>query len=201
MAALARLLASLLVTACFAEAARAQAAPMDRWNGLIAEAARTFELPEAWIRSVMRVESGGNTMLQGRPITSPAGAMGLMQIMPGTWNYLRDRYGFGADPYDPRDNIFAGAAFLSELYRQYGYPNMFAAYNAGPSRVNSYLEGAAALPDETRTYLGRLAGLNAVGPAERAPPAEARLFFELGRQSELVPSSNLGGLFVPLRGR
>jgi soluble lytic murein transglycosylase-like protein len=201
MAALARLLASVLIVACFAEAAHGQTAAIDRWEGLIGEAARKFNLPEAWIRSVMRVESGGNTILQGRQITSPAGAMGLMQIMPSTWGYLRGRYGLGPDPYDPHDNIFAGAAFLRELYLQYGYPNMFAAYSAGPSRVDSFMAGASNLPAETRSYLSRLAGLKAAGPGEAPLPAPVRLFFGLGQRPAVVPRSNPGGLFVPLRGR
>ena len=55
----------------------------------------------------MRVESLGDPLA-----LSPKGAMGVMQIMPDTWSELRSRYGLGADPYDPRDNIVAGAAYL-----------------------------------------------------------------------------------------
>ena len=46
--------------------------------------------------------------------------MGLMQIMPKTWAELRARYGLGADPFDPRDNILAGAAYIRELHDRYG---------------------------------------------------------------------------------
>jgi soluble lytic murein transglycosylase-like protein len=55
----------------------------------------------------MRVESRGD-----RRAVSPKGAMGLMQIMPQTWEELRVRYGCGRDPFDQHDNILAGAAFL-----------------------------------------------------------------------------------------
>src|SRR3546814_3188173 len=67
--------AALLIAA----PATAQSAPdpVDRWRPIIAEASRTFGVPEAWIVAVMRAESGGHTMLDGRPITSRAGAMGL----------------------------------------------------------------------------------------------------------------------------
>lgn len=111
-----------------------------------------------WIAAVMTLESGGLTTLNGVPITSGAGAMGLMQIMPKTYAELRLRYGFGADAYDPRDNIFAGAAYLRELYVRYGYPNLFAAYNAGPSRLETYLTRQRALPEATNRYIAALTG-------------------------------------------
>src|SRR3546814_17699930 len=58
---------------------------VDRWQPYIAEASARFGVPVEWIERVMRAESGGRTTLGGRPIVSHAGAMGLMQIMPGTW--------------------------------------------------------------------------------------------------------------------
>src|SRR3546814_7365352 len=48
--------------------------PLDRWQPFIAEAADRFDIPAAWIRAVMQAESGGRTTLDGRPITSRAGA-------------------------------------------------------------------------------------------------------------------------------
>ena len=60
--------------------------------------------------------------------------MGLMQVMPGTYSDLRNRYALGGDSYDPHDNIFAGTAYLRQMYERYGYPSLFAAYNAGPKR-------------------------------------------------------------------
>ena len=72
----------------------------------VADAERRLGIPEAWIWEVMRVESGGVSRA-----VSPAGAMGLMQIMPATWASLRARYGLGPDPFDVRDNIMAGAAY------------------------------------------------------------------------------------------
>ena len=67
----------------------------------MAEAAQRFRIPERWIRAVMRAESAGNA----RAVSS-AGAMGLMQIMPGTWAELRATHGFGSDPFD-RDTLAA----------------------------------------------------------------------------------------------
>src|SRR5262245_7302898 len=80
--------------------------PEDPWGPYIREASARFDVPEVWVRSVMRVESGGQEYLNGQLITSSAGAMGLMQVMPGTYEELRDRYSLGDDPFNPRDNIF-----------------------------------------------------------------------------------------------
>ena len=126
---------------------------VERWETLISEAARRFAVPEGWIRAVMRRESGGRTMLNGLPITASAGAMGLMQLMPGTYADMRVRYGFGPDPFDAHDNILAGAAYLREMLDRYGYPNLFAAYHAGPGRMDAFLAGEKLLPDATLTYL------------------------------------------------
>ena len=129
---------------------------VDRWAPLIAEAAKRFAISEAWIRAVMRAESGGQTMLDGRPITSPAGAMGLMQLMPETYAELRARIGLGSNPYDPHDNIIAGAAYLRQMFDRYGYPALFAAYNAGPERFEAYAQDSENLPAETWNYLEKL---------------------------------------------
>lgn len=80
------------------------------WQLIAAKAASAFALPEAWLNAVTARESGGKTVLNGRPITSAAGTMGLMQVMPRTYDDLRKQLGLGADPYAPADNITAGAA-------------------------------------------------------------------------------------------
>jgi soluble lytic murein transglycosylase-like protein len=134
--------------------------PVARWRSYVVEASRRFGVPAAWIERVIRAESGGHMRFNGRPITSRAGAMGLMQLMPATWSALRADLGLGADPYDPRDNILAGTAYLAALYRRFGYPGLFGAYNAGPARYAAWLTGRRALPAETRVYLARVAGEN-----------------------------------------
>jgi hypothetical protein len=119
----------------------------------IAEASQRFGIPEHWIRAVLRVESAGDV----RAISS-AGAMGLMQVMPDTWAGLRRRHGLGRDPYDPRDNIFAGTAYLREMWDRYGnVAAMLAAYNAGPGRYDEHLATGRTLPAETRAYVATLA--------------------------------------------
>jgi hypothetical protein len=130
---------------------------MHRWDPLIAEASGRFHVPEKWIRIVMQVESGGRTMAgEKQPIVSRAGAMGLMQLMPSTYQEMRAEFGLGPDPFTPRDNVFAGAAYLRWLKGKYGYPAMFAAYNDGPGNLEARLMDAGLLPAETRTYVARV---------------------------------------------
>jgi soluble lytic murein transglycosylase-like protein len=122
----------------------------------VAEASKRFSLPEHWIRAVLHVESGAKQRAR-----SSKGAMGLMQIMPKTWTELRARYGLGADPFDPHDNILAGAAYIRELYDRYGTPGFLAAYNAGPGRYERHLATGRPLPEETQAYVTTLApGIN-----------------------------------------
>ncbi|MPT48331.1 MAG: lytic transglycosylase domain-containing protein [Sphingobium sp.] len=133
----------------------------------VTDAARRFDIPEAWIWAVMRVESNGDV----RAISS-AGAMGLMQIMPATWASLRARHRLGHDPYDPRDNIMAGAAYLRAMWDRYGnVAAMLAAYNAGPGRMDDYMSRGRSLPAETHAYLAKLAPIigGASDPQLRAP--------------------------------
>lgn len=82
--------------------------------------------------------------------------MGLMQIMPATWQELRSKQGLGDDPYDPRDNILAGAAYIAELHDLYGSPGFLAAYNAGPGRYEKHLVTGDPLPAETVVYMAKI---------------------------------------------
>lgn len=163
------LLSGLLIAAPFTGVALAESALAARPRSdhaiadYVAEAARRFGLPIAWIRAVMDAESAGDARAVSRK-----GAMGVMQIMPDTWSELRARYGLGRDPFDPRDNILAGAAYLREMHDRYGSPGFLAAYNAGPQRYDEYLAGVRALPAETRAYVAMLAPLIGGEPLERA---------------------------------
>ncbi len=128
----------------------------DPWGPYIVEAAAKYDVPERWVREVMRQESGGRLYEHGRLITSDPGAMGLMQVMPGTYDELRARYGLEDDPYEPHDNIMAGTAYLREMYDLYGSPGFLAAYNAGPGRLDDYLSRGKGLPEETRRYVAKI---------------------------------------------
>lgn len=171
----------------------AAASNTERWRPIIAEASLRFGIPETWIERVMRAESGGNTMLNGRPITSRAGAMGLMQVMPGTYRAMARAHGLGPDPHSPRDNILAGTAYLRAMYDRYGYPGLFAAYNAGPGRYDQYLRSGRPLPGETRAYLAQLTG---GGPA--APVGVASVVPE--RAIAPVPKRRTDTIFFAIRG-
>lgn len=139
------------------------AARLNRWNGEIARASLRFGVPQSWLRAVMEAESGGRTMSsETEPITSTMGAMGLMQLMPDTYAEMRAAYRLGPDPYDPHDNITAAAAYLRWLYKRYGYPTMFAAYNDGPGNLEQRLVEGRMLPLETQLYVGEITGTRLV---------------------------------------
>lgn len=137
-------------------------APTSDVDAHIAEAAQRFGIPERWIHAVMQAESAGNA----RAVSS-AGAMGLMQIMPGTWAELRAAHGFGSDPFDRRENILAGTAYLRQMYDQFGAPVFLAAYNAGPGRYAEHLRTGRTLPRETRRYVAALS--QELGFSDAAP--------------------------------
>ena len=126
----------------------------------VAEAAQRFRIPAPWIRAIMHAESREHVR-----VTSPKGAMGLMQIMPSTWTELRAKHRLGVNPYDPHDNILAGAAFLLELHDRFGSPGFLAAYNAGPRRYEDHLATGRPLPAETQAYVAAIAPLIGEGQA------------------------------------
>ncbi|UFN48346.1 lytic transglycosylase domain-containing protein [Roseomonas sp. OT10] len=138
----------------------------DPWGPYVREASRRFDVPERWIREVMRQESAGRATA-----TSPVGAMGLMQVMPGTYAELRYKHGLGDDPYHPYDSIMAGTAYIRQMYDLYGSPGFLAAYNAGPRRLEDYLWANRGMPAETRNYVARIGPrIIDAHPNRRAPP-------------------------------
>lgn len=120
----------------------------DPYADMIAEAARRAQIPASWIAAVLHAESRGDAHA-----ASSAGAMGLMQVMPGTWSSLRTSLSLGEDPFDPHDNILAGATYLRWMRDRYGEAGFLAAYNAGPARYDEHLATGRPLPAETRNYV------------------------------------------------
>jgi hypothetical protein len=151
--------------------------PSDPWGPYINEASTRFDVPPTWVREVMHVESNGYQFRPtGELTTSPVGAMGLMQLMPETYDDMRVRYGLGTDAYEPHDNILAGTAYLREMYDTFGTPGFLAAYNAGPARLQAYLSNHGALPDETRRYVKIIGSrIEGVYPTNRSPAEEVAL--------------------------
>lgn len=174
---------------------------MNRWHVMVADASERFHIPAKWIRTVMQIESGGRTMLsEKKPITSPVGAVGLMQLMPGTYEEMRAQHKLGADPYNPRDNIMAGAAYLSWLHHKYGYPAMFVAYNDGPGNLEAKQSKGRALPVETRNYVAKIcATLGTAVPSSFARADRARLTRPNG-EPLWIDAAAVAAVRAPLRG-
>jgi soluble lytic murein transglycosylase-like protein len=154
---------------------------IDRFANFIADASARFAVPARWIRAIIQIESAGD-----EHAISPRGAMGLMQLMPATWVELSVRYELGVDPFDPRDNIMAGTAYLSKLRGRFGSAGFIAAYHAGPTRYEQHLTTGQPLPPETAAYVAAVTPLLGNEQAEHAafrikravPWREAPLFVE-----------------------
>ena len=185
IAAIAPFMCQAAALTVFESSAGAQTAPrsesIDRFAEFIDEASGRFAVPARWIRAVMQVESAGD-----EHATSSRGAMGLMQLMPGTWVELSVRYGLGLDPFDPRDNILAGTAYLKEMFDRFGSAGFLAAYHTGPSRFEQHLATVQPLPPETTAYIAAVTPLFGDGQSERTafrtkravPWREAPLFVD-----------------------
>jgi soluble lytic murein transglycosylase-like protein len=135
--------------------------PDRAYDELIAEAAERYELDPALIKAVMRTESAFNPL-----VVSPAGAQGLMQLMPA----LAEEMGV-TDVFDPRQNIMAGAKYLRQLLdsTRGNIPLTLASYNAGPGNVARY-KGIPPFK-ETRDYVKKITALLADAD-ERATTAD-----------------------------
>jgi soluble lytic murein transglycosylase-like protein len=183
--AIAPIVCQIAVSTVFVPSAGAQIATrsesVNRFAEFIEEASARFALPARWIRAVMQVESSGD-----EHAISSRGAMGLMQLMPGTWVELSVRYGLGLDPFDVRDNILAGTAYLKEMHDRFGSAGFLAAYHAGPARYERHLATGQPLPPATIAYIASVTPLLGNEQAERAvfrikraiPWREAPLFVE-----------------------
>jgi hypothetical protein len=108
---------------------------------------------DAVIRSLIQTESGGNPNA-----VSPAGAIGLTQLMPGTAR------GLGVNPWDPAQNVAGGSQYLMQLTQRFGnLQSGLQAYNWGPGNYQQYLAGNKTLPASVQNYsagiIGRVAGV------------------------------------------
>ncbi len=163
--------------------------PSDPWGPYIRIAARRFDVPEPWIREVMRVESGGHEYLGGQLTVSSAGAMGLMQLEPETYGEMAARYGLGDDPFNPYNNIMAGTAYIHEMYTVYGSPGFLAAYNAGPGRLDKFVNGEEPLPNATQQYVAMIApNISGTYPRNRSEADQLALNTEpMGVSTGILP--------------
>src|ERR1035437_2348442 len=134
------------VAVAAAEASAMAIAPLPPTPLELADAAADrYGLPRELVRSVMAAESGFQPLA-----ISPKGAIGLMQLMPGTAQAL------GRDPHDPAQNVDAGARYLRDLLEKYNYGlrHALAAYNAGPGAVDKY--NGVPPYRETINYISRI---------------------------------------------
>lgn len=117
-------------------------------DAIFAEAARQYKVPLNLLKAMGMAESGFNA-----DAVSPAGAQGVMQLMPSTARALGVE-----DPFDARDNIMGGAKYISQKLRQYNgdVDLALAAYNAGSGNVARY--GGVPPFAETRNYIARIKG-------------------------------------------
>lgn len=112
---------------------------------LIARVAQEEEVDEALVRAVVQVESGGNPNA-----VSPKGAMGLMQLMPGTAEAMGV-----SNPFDPEQNLRGGVRLLRGLLNEFGDVRLaLAAYNAGGPAVRQY--GGIPPYAETQRFVQRV---------------------------------------------
>lgn len=157
------------------------------------------------LQALVATESGFDAQA-----VSPKGAMGLMQLMPATWAEMRAAHRLGPDPHDPRDNILAGTAYLRAMYDRFGYPGLFAAYNAGPSRYAEHLTSGRRLPGETVAYVAATGASPVRGFAARrrsepplVGPGTSDIFVALvGARRDFPgasPEPAATSMFVPLR--
>lgn len=123
-------------------------------------AAARYGVPESLVLRMAAAESS-----YSQAARSPKGAIGVMQLMPGT---ARD---LGVNPYDEDQNIDGGVRYLAQLYRRFGsWETAAAAYNAGPGRIADVLAGFATVPAETYNYIVKLFG---AGPSFSPAPASS----------------------------
>ncbi|TCS42445.1 lytic transglycosylase domain-containing protein [Reinekea marinisedimentorum] len=134
----------------------------DAFGPIVEFNADSLQLPQYWVYGVMRQESRFDSMA-----VSPAGALGLMQIMPATAKATSQKfsltYSGTEDLFDPYTNIVIGTHYLRELLDEFQHPvYATAAYNAGPSRVEAWQDRfphemviwIESIPfDETRNYV------------------------------------------------
>jgi peptidoglycan DL-endopeptidase CwlO len=124
---------------------------LGQYAGVFAQNEARYQLPQGLLAAVAQTESGGNAAA-----VSPAGAQGLMQLMPGTAR------GLGVNPWVPAQAVQGAAQLLSKYLHTFGsVPLALAAYNAGPGAVEQY--GGVPPYKETQNYVAKITGLMAGG--------------------------------------
>ena len=119
------------------------------YSAMVRRVARRYSVELKLVMAIIASESGGDPNA-----VSPAGAVGLMQLMPETAS------GLGVDPWDPEQNVEGAVRYLSTLLNTFGSVDLsLVAYNAGPGFAMKYREGGVELGPETRAFLTRVGDL------------------------------------------
>jgi soluble lytic murein transglycosylase-like protein len=116
------------------------------YSEMVRRIARRYSVEWELVMAIIASESGGDPAA-----VSPAGAVGLMQLMPQTAVAL------GVDPWDPEQNVEGAVRYFSSLLSTFGSVDLsLVAYNAGPGFAQRYKEGTVELGAETRAFLMRV---------------------------------------------
>jgi len=168
---------------------------------IVAEAASEHQLDPALLNAMIWVESRFDPKAK-----SPAGARGLMQLMPATAAYLAKRMGeSSARAYDPEFNVRAGALYLAEMMAKFGDERRaVAAYQAGPGNVKKWVAAGQAFPSYSEAYVakvmearGRFVGLETHGRPSRTRVAAVEVSAPSQTETYAVNDEDDDGLIVP----
>jgi soluble lytic murein transglycosylase-like protein len=125
---------------------RISSAALHVYQDMVRRIARRYSVEWKLVMAIIASESGGDPAA-----VSPAGAVGLMQLMPDTAEHL------GVDPWDPEQNVEGAVRYLSSLFDTFGSTDLaLVAYNAGPAFAKRYQDGDVELGAETRAFLMRV---------------------------------------------
>jgi len=146
---------------------------------IVNQKAYKYQIPNSWIFAIMRQES--LFVVQAK---STSGAMGLMQVLPSTAQYVAKKHNIDfqiGQILHPEQNINLGSVYLKQLYEQFNnHVLATAAYNAGPNRIKRWLQSTNHLPadvwieiipyDETRGYVQNVLTFNVIYSTKLGKP-------------------------------
>jgi soluble lytic murein transglycosylase-like protein len=180
---------------------------MQEVSPLVNKYAKMYGLDPALLYAAIYCESSAVHNTKNGILTSSAGALGLMQVMPGTFEFLQAKNPSLDNIRDLEQNLHAGAMYLRMMLNRYsgktrnvdgqisfnwGFTAAVMAYNGGPGTVDDFINHGASLPKETREYLQRVTAaysLFATMKIERIEHMDLKIFVDEARDSVKAFSS------------